>query len=284
MEAVAARPSRVVAVTGAANGLGKHMVLCLLAHGFRVAAIDRDTAGLTTLQRIAAESTVANRLYTFPQDLKKLDAPSLVEQIERDLGVISILINNAGLGQTQIRADYHRNPPKFYEVSDAQWLDASAVNANAVFSLSRAVVHSMIRQGWGRIINITTSLGTMIRGGYCPYGPTKAAAEALSAVMAQDLLGTGVTVNVLIPGGVANTPMIPNVAPFDREALIQPEIMIAPLLWLLSEDADGVTGERFLANKWKLDAPVASVAAIEARAPIGWRDLAVLPVTPKFNT
>jgi len=69
------------------------------------------------------------------------------------------------------------------------------------------MVKPMIDRKWGRIINITTSLGTMLHGGSTPYGPSKASAEALSSVMAADLEGTGVTVNVIIPGGAVNTPI-----------------------------------------------------------------------------
>ena len=140
----------------------------------------------------------------------------------------------------------------------------------------------MLGDGWGRIINVTTSLGTMLREGYCPYGPTKAAAEGLSAVMASDLNGSGVTVNVLVPGGIVNTPMIPGEAPFLREELIQPEAMLAPLYWLCSSEANDVTGLRFLANQWD-DRLAGAEAAKRAGAPIGWKDLAVLPVTPKFK-
>ena len=68
----------------------------------------------------------------------------------------------------------------------------------------------MIAAKWGRIVNVTTSLGTMIRSGSPSYGPSKAALEAMSAVMAKDLDGTGVTVNVLVPGGVTNTGMVPH--------------------------------------------------------------------------
>jgi NAD(P)-dependent dehydrogenase (short-subunit alcohol dehydrogenase family) len=129
--------------------------------------------------------------------------------VEKRFGRIDILINNAGIGQGQVRPYYHAHPPKFYEVTPSQWSRAIAVNANAVFLLSRAVVKPMIDRKWGRIINITTSLGTMLHGGSTPYGPSKASAEALSSVMAADLEGTGVTVNVIIPGGAVNTPMIP---------------------------------------------------------------------------
>lgn len=273
----------VALITGAANGLGKTMVLGLIARGITIAAVDRDEKSLAALREEAQQVGGADRLHLFQQDLRSFDADSFVDQVEREVGVIDILINNAGLGQSQIRADYHKNPPKFYEVSPSQWLNATTVNANAIFLLSRAVTGGMMKKGWGRIINITTSLGTMLRGGYCPYGPTKASAEALSAVMSADLQGTGITVNVLIPGGIANTSMIPPNAPFDRDELIQPDVMLPPLLWLISKDADAVTGQRYLASTWDPRTGTADAARSSA-APIGWRDLAILPITPMFKS
>ena len=85
----------------------------------------------------------------------------------------------------------------------------------------------------------------MIRGGSPTYGPSKAALEAFSAVMAKDLAGTGVTVNVLVPGGMTNTGMIPPEAGYDRGEMIQPEVMAPPLNWLVSDAAAAVTGRRF---------------------------------------
>jgi hypothetical protein len=108
----------------------------------------------------------------------------------------------------------------------------------------------MMREGWGWIVNVTTSLGTMLNAGSPTYGPYKAALEALSAIMAKDLDGTGVTVNVLVPGGVTDTPMISDEAGFDRAKLIQPEVMVPPLLWLVSDAAGKVTGRRFLGVHW----------------------------------
>ncbi|MDO9024510.1 SDR family oxidoreductase [Zwartia sp.] len=271
----------VVLITGAGNGIGKSIALGLLSKGMRIAAVDRDEQSLLALKQLSNQTKHCGHLEIFAEDLTRFDAVSLVSRIENNLGGISILINNAGLGQGQIRSDYHRHPPKFYDVTQEQWMNAMAVNANAVFLLSQAVTKHMLVDGWGRIINITTSLGTMLRGGYCPYGPTKAAAEGLSAVMASDLHGTGTTVNVLIPGGIVNTPMIPGDAPFFREQLIQPEAMLAPLYWLCSQEANDVTGLRFLANKWNETLPAAEAAKL-ASAPIGWKDIAVLPVTPEF--
>jgi NAD(P)-dependent dehydrogenase (short-subunit alcohol dehydrogenase family) len=110
-----------------------------------------------------------------------------------------------------------------------------------------AVVPEMMRQGWGRIINVTTSLGTKLNAGNPTYGPSKAALEAFSAIMAKDLDGTGVTVNVLVPGGITNTSMVSE-SGFDRAKMIQPEVMVPPLLWLVSDAAGEVTGRDLVAR------------------------------------
>lgn len=270
--------NRTVLITGAAQGLGRAMTLGLLAQGYKIAAVDRDEEALAALKAAVFQNS---NLETFTVDLTDFDPAELLSAVERRFGQADILINNAGIGQGQVRPDYHVNSPKFYEVSPSQWLRAIAVNANAVFLLSRVAVRPMMDRRWGRIINITTSLGTMLRGGWTPYGPSKASAEALSAVMAADLEGTGVTVNIVVPGGVVDTPMIPAEAPFAREALIQPDVMLPPVIWLASSAADDVTGKRFLGTSWSADlAP--EIAAVKAGAPIGWKDLAVLPIRPAF--
>jgi NAD(P)-dependent dehydrogenase (short-subunit alcohol dehydrogenase family) len=137
----------------------------------------------------------------------------------------------------------------------------------------------MMRQGWGRVVNVTTSLGTMLNAGSPTYGPSKAALEALSAIMAKDLNGTGVTVNVLVPGGVTNTPMISGEAGFDRTKLIQPEVMMPPLLWLVSDAAGKVTGRRFLGVHWDPALPHGQ-AAERAGAPVAWTSIATMPIRP----
>src|SRR6266849_2846298 len=119
-------------------------------------------------------------------------------------------------------------------------------NVTGPFLMSRAVAPGMIARGWGRIINISVSRETMQRRGFSPYGPSKAALESLTVIWAQDLAGTGVTVNALLPGGATDTGMVPaDIAPQLRKQLLHPDIMIPPLLWLVSEEASGVTGGRF---------------------------------------
>src|SRR5258705_375839 len=126
--------------------------------------------------------------------------------------------------------------------------------------MARAVIPSMLRAGSGRIVTVTTSLGTMLREGYVLYGASKAAAEAATAVMAADLAGTGVTANVLVPGGVTDTRIVPDAAVADRSRLLRPEIMAPPLLWLVSDAAAGVTGRRFLAVHWDSSLPPSQAA------------------------
>jgi len=164
-------------------------------------------------------------------------------------------------------------------VTADQWRSFVAVHTTAPLLLAQAVAPDMMDAKWGRIVNVTTSLGTMIRSGSPTYGPSKAALEAFSAIMAKDLDGSGVTVNVLVPGGVTNTAMVPPESGFDRTRMIQPEIMAPPLVWLVSDAAGAVTGRRFLAVHWDSSLPPAQ-AAENAGAPIAWTGIATMPIEP----
>src|SRR5271165_459081 len=238
-----AETQRVAIVTGAAGGIGRAMVRGLLAAGIRVAGVDRDREPLGALAASAREEGKGSELLTIQTDLTSDSAAGEITKATRDrFGRIVILINNAGIGPSAIRPDSWQRPLKFWEITPDQWRRFVAVHTTAPLALTNAVVSEMMHQGWGRIVNVTTSLGTMLNAGSPTYGPSKAALEALSAIMAKDLEGTGVTVNVLVPGGITNTPMISDEAGFERAAMIPPEVMAPPLVWLLSEAAGNVTG------------------------------------------
>ena len=137
----------------------------------------------------------------------------------------------------------------------------------------------MLAQRWGRIVNVTTSFFTMLRGRFHPYGPAKAGLEAMSAGHAGEFEGRGVTVNVVVPGGPSDTPMVPMEAGFDRSAMIPPTAMVPPILWLCSEAGGAHTGDRYVAANWDTGTDP-ETAAEGCRAPIGWPDLAQNPVWP----
>jgi len=272
---------RVAIVTGAAGGIGKAMVRGLLAAGIRVAGVDRDREPVEGLASNAGEQDKAADLLTIQTDLTNDSAVSEITQATHArFGRIDILVNNAGIGPGAIRPDSWQRPLKFWEITSDQWRRFVAVHTTAPLALTNAVVSEMMHRGWGRIVNVTTSLGTMLNAGSPTYGPSKAALEALSAIMAKDLDGTGVTVNVLVPGGVTNTPMISDEAGFDRAKLIQPDVMVAPLLWLVSDTAGKVTGRRFLGVHWDPRLPPEE-AAEKARAPVAWTSIATMPITPR---
>ncbi len=137
----------------------------------------------------------------------------------------------------------------------------------------------MIKKGWGRIINVTTSLDTMYRAGVGAYGPTKAALEAHTRIMAQDLEGTGVTANILIPGGPVNTRMIPETPGVPRENLIQPTVMQKPVVWLASNDSNGVSAMRFIAALWDESLP-RDMRIDKAGAPAAWTQIQSVAIHP----
>jgi NAD(P)-dependent dehydrogenase (short-subunit alcohol dehydrogenase family) len=192
---------RVAIITGAAGGIGRELVLGLLGKGLKVAAVDRTTQGLAELTRAVQQRQQGANLMTIEADLARDESiDEIVSTARGRFGVVDILVNNAGVGQATVRSDNRQHPIKFWEVSPEQWKLFVAVHTSAPMALSRALVDDMMRQKWGRIVNVTTSLGTMIREGSPTYGPSKAALEAFSAIMAKDLAGTGVTVNVLGAG------------------------------------------------------------------------------------
>lgn len=272
--------ARTAIVTGAAGGIGRAFVKGLLGAGCRVAAVDRAAEGLAALMAENGRQRGGPDLLTIEADLAADGiAKKIVAEAKAKFGRVDILVNNAGVGQATIRNDNWQNPIRFWEVSADQWRNFLAVHTVAPLTLAQEVVSDMVAAKWGRIVNVTTSLGTMIREGSPSYGPSKAALEAMSAVWAKDLAGTGVTVNVLVPGGVTNTGMVPHESGFDRDRMIQPQVMAPPLTWLISDEAGDTTGRRFLAVHWDPALPPRQ-AAEKAGAPVAWTDIATLPIEP----
>jgi NAD(P)-dependent dehydrogenase (short-subunit alcohol dehydrogenase family) len=115
------------------------------------------------------------------------------------------VFNNAGMSVSALRTDALSRPYRFWEANRAIMEQFFAVNVIAGMVLAVKLAPAMMRRGWGRIVSNTTSLDTMLK--QTLYGGTKAALEAETAVMARDLAGSGVTANVLVPGGGTGTRM-----------------------------------------------------------------------------
>jgi len=256
---------KVAIVTGAGRGLGRAMAVGLLDHGIAVVAVDRDQAPLNELASAYGNA----QLLTVAQDLTAPEAEEHVRAASLSaFGRIDILINNAGMGQSVVWPDHWVNPLRIWNIEIDEWKRFFELNTHVTFRMSKMAMRLMMEQRWGRIINVTTSLGSMLRAGFGPYGASKAAAESLTRIMAAELEGSGVTANVLTPGGLTNTAANPG-APFDRSKMIQPEVMVPPLLWLISDGAGSVNGMRFLASHWDPLLPPEE-SAKQAGAPAAW--------------
>ena len=142
-----------------------------------------------------------------------------------------------------------------------------------------AMVGRLMDQGWGRTIGVTTSMDTMCRKGGSPCGPAKTGHETLVTIMAQELEGTAVTANVLVPGGSTYTNLTHSDNPNLRNELIQPEVMQAPAVWLASEASDQFNGQRIIAYRWDESLPLEERLE-KCSAPAAWPQLGRQAIRP----
>lgn len=263
-------------VTGAAGGLGRAMTQGLSAAGIGVLLADIDgEAAREAADALTAEQGAAarGRLIPIACDITRAeDCERAVKTALEAFGKLDLLVNNAALGQVHIERSPRSTSFRFWEADREVWQRAIAVNVNGTFLMSHTAAPAMVARGWGRIVNITTSLDTMQRAENSPYGVSKAAIEAETLIWAQDLAGTGVTVNSLIPGGAADTAFVSDHSRASILArgrtLLPPKIMIPPLLWLASRASDGFTGRRFVARLWDEKLPPSEAAQHAIEAPV----------------
>jgi NAD(P)-dependent dehydrogenase (short-subunit alcohol dehydrogenase family) len=271
---------KVAIVTGAGRGLGRAMTLGLLDAGARVAAVEIDTPSLEDLRETAEDRGAGDRILDIAGDVTHDSAaPKIVRATIDRFGRVDALVNNAGISTGLIRGG-EQITGKLWETTPEEFRRVIDVNVVAAFLMTRAVLPAMLAQRSGRIINVTTSLDTMWRSLMQPYGGSKAANEAMLTALAQDLEGSGVTANVLVPGGAADTRLVPLRAAPDRSVLISPEVMVPPLIWLCSSASDGVTGQRFIGMRWDSKLPAAE-AAKNAGAPTAWQQLGRQSIMPE---
>jgi 3-oxoacyl-[acyl-carrier protein] reductase len=232
------------------------MTLGLLRIGHPVVAVGHLVEDVAPLLDLAGADAAA--LLPLVADLRRPDECDRVfGATQSRFGDPAILVNNAGLTFTYIDpARFRRDKPlRFWECSDEVIQNVLDTNYVAADQMARRAVPLMLCQGWGRVVNVTTKLDTMNRAGSSPYGPSKAALEMATEIWARELAETGVTVNIVNPGAGANTPgmateMRERSAAGTAPRLVEPDEMIAPLLFVVSRAADGVNGYRFDANAW----------------------------------
>jgi gluconate 5-dehydrogenase len=241
-----------VVVTGASSGLGAAMAAALGEAGARVMVTSRDDVR-------AQETAAALGSAAIPCALDVRDETSVATCVDRALGAwggIDVLVNNAGIGMRTVNPRFMSEPQAFWDVDPDGFRDVVDTKVVGCFLMARAVVPQMLRDGGGRVVNISMNEQTMVRRGFVPYGPAGAGVEALSRVMAADLAGSTVTVNLLLPGGGTRTGMVPEDVPVEvRAGLLDPAVMGPPIVWLASDRAAGVHDQRIVATEFDPASP-----------------------------
>tara|TARA_Y100001970_G_scaffold238852_1_gene300349 strand:+ start:17646 stop:18485 length:840 start_codon:yes stop_codon:yes gene_type:complete len=271
---------KTVLMTGAARGMGRAMSIALAAAGAKVAMIDIDEDVLEEAAQRAEDAGGQGSITAITCDVTDPDKVRIAaEKILTSFGSIDVLVNDAVIGPERIPT-FMLKKATFWELDDDLWNDMLRVNIFGPQLMAKTCVSCMIEKGWGRIVNVTTSLDTMYLAGAGAYGPTKAALEAHTLIMSQDLEGTGVSANVLVPGGMVNTRMIPTDSGIPRAKLIQPEAMEKPITWLASNASDGINGMRFIGALWDDSLPIRKRIK-QAGAPCAWTQLPSKAIYPE---
>ena len=262
---------KVAIVTGAARGLGRAMAEGLVRAGANLVFADVDAAALASAAHAVEGEAGRGAAAAIAGDITvKADCERVVAETVQRFGALHVLVNNAAKGPALLEQSPHTRSLKFWEADPEVWGEIIVTNVNGTFLMARAAAPVMVAAGWGRLVNVTTSLGTMQRRHNSPYGVSKAAIEAETLIWAKDLDGTGVTVNSLIPGGAADTEFVHMASRKELaargQALLPPAVMVAPIIWLASTLSDGITGARFVGKLWDERLPPNEVAA-KAREP-----------------
>jgi NAD(P)-dependent dehydrogenase (short-subunit alcohol dehydrogenase family) len=257
---------QVAIVTGASVGLGRAMAFALADAGACVTLASPQTALLEEAAAAINARCGERRAIAVTTDItKRADCERVRDATLEAFGDLSILVNNARREQRGPGLPVDGNNFAFWESDPDVWMQSLNVNVGGTFLMSRSVAPHLIARGWGRIINISTSLDTMQRRHNSPYGVTKAALDAASLIWAADLENTGVTVNILLPGGMVDTDGTRPSTPLRKTLHV--DVMNEAMLWLASPHSDGHSGERYNASRWRTDDPGAALEAPVLRKP-----------------
>jgi len=240
--------ARAVLITGATSGLGLAMARALAHAGASVAVTGRSAE---RAKAIAVDLPNAIGIELDVRD--ESSVARAVDETRARLGGLDMLVNNAGIGMRTVNPRFLEEPQPFWKVTPAGFRDIVDTKLVGCFLTAREVVPLMLEHGAGRIVNISMNEETMVRRGFVPYGPSGAGVDAMSRVMAADLAGSSVTVNILLPGGRGTrTGMVAADTPAEVQARLQdPAVMGRPIVWLASQQAAGLHDARIVASEFE---------------------------------
>ena len=236
---------KVALVTGASRGIGAAIADDLGRSGIIVVGTATTEAGAEKIsQRFAGKNITGRGMVLDVGEASSVE--TVLKAMNEEFAAPTILVNNAGITKDNI----------LMRMKDDEWTDVVNTNLTAVFRLSKACVRAMTKARWGRIINISSVVGSMGNGGQSNYSATKAGVEGFARALAKELGSRSITVNSVAPGFI-DTDMTKELPEANREAMLNqiplarlgaPEEIAAVVSFLTSEAAGYITGETIHVN------------------------------------
>ncbi|MEK7435668.1 MAG: 3-oxoacyl-ACP reductase FabG [Pseudomonadota bacterium] len=236
---------QVALVSGATRGIGKAIALALGAQGATVVGTSTSAAGAAAISDYLAQAKAGGKGAVLDvNDAAAIEA--LVAEIEREFGAVGILVNNAGITQDNLAM----------RMKEAEWDAVIDTDLKSVFRLSRAVLRGMMKARSGRIISITSVVGSSGNPGQINYAAAKAGVAGLSRALAQEIASRNITVNCIAPGFI-DTDMTRALNEQQREAILsriplarlgKAEDVAAAVVFLASPQAGYITGATLPVN------------------------------------
>ncbi len=238
--------NEVALVTGASRGIGKAIAMALAQAGAKVIGTATSEAGAVAISSYLQEiSPVAGKGVQFDvNDVAR--CASLIDEIQKEHGSLSVLVNNAGITQDQLAM----------RMKDEEWDKVISTNLSAVARLSRGVLRGMMKAKHGRIINITSVVGSSGNPGQMNYAAAKAGVAGMSRALAREIGSRNITVNCIAPGFI-DTDMTGALTDDQKAAILQqipmaklgrPEDIAAAVVFLASSGANYITGTTLHVN------------------------------------
>ncbi|MDZ5456559.1 3-oxoacyl-ACP reductase FabG [Azohydromonas lata] len=235
---------QVALVTGASRGIGRAIALALAQSGMKVIGTATTDAGAQAITEALSAFAGCSGLKLDVTDAAGADAA--IDAIVKDHGALHVLVNNAGITRDQLAM----------RMKDADWDAVLDTNLKAVFRMSRAVMRPMMKQRYGRIVNITSVVGASGNPGQANYAAAKAGVAGMTRALARELGSRGVTVNCVAPGFIA-TDMTEVLPEAQKTALLQqiplgrlgqPQEIADAVCFLASPQAGYITGSELHVN------------------------------------
>ncbi len=227
-------------VTGAAQGIGKTIALQLAQQGADVVVTDINREGLDSV--VAEIQALGRCAHGIAMDVSNLaQCEDMAKETVREMGRIDILVNNAGITRDTL----------LLRMKEEQWDQVMQVNVKGTFNCTKAVIRTMFKQKYGRIIQISSVTGAMGNPGQANYSASKAAVIGFAKAVAREYAHSGITVNAVAPGFI-QTAMTDAIPEKEREAMIAqiparklgtPEDVAAAVSFLAADESSYITGQ-----------------------------------------